>query len=105
VSFGYTLWWATFCHPQRHGAEIDQLFRQVVEAYLQGRWNDARRALEQILALDEADTDALMQLGTLYVRIDQPHAARRAFRQCLEYEGGAKWRWEIEQALSRSGGG
>ena len=29
--------------------------------------------------------------------------ARRAFRQCLELEGGAKWRWEIRQALARLG--
>ena len=55
--------------------------------------------------MDETDADALMQLGTLYVRIEQPAPARRAFRQCLELEGGAKWRWEIHQALARLGEG
>jgi hypothetical protein len=104
VSCGYTLWWAVFCHPERHRAQIDQLFREAVEAYLRGHWNESRRRFEQILSLDEADADALMQLGSLYVRIDQPTAARRAFRQCLEHDGCAKWRWEIEQVLSRLGG-
>ena len=68
---------------------------------MQGHWNEARRRLERILAMDETDADALMQLGTLYVRAEQPALARRAFRQCLELEGGARWRWEVEQALAR----
>jgi hypothetical protein len=98
---GYTLWWIWRCHPERHRTEIDQLFRESTEHYLQGRWNEARRRIEQILAMDETDSDALMQLGTLYLRTDQPTLARRAFRQCLELESGAKWRWEISQALAR----
>ena len=100
---GYTLWWVWLCHPERHRAEIDRLFREATESYLQGRWNEARRRFERILAMDETDADALMQLGTLFVRTEQPGLARRAFRQCLELEGGAKWRWEIQQALARLG--
>ena len=53
--------------------------------------------------MDESDSDALMQLGTLYVRTHQPTSARRAFRQCLESKHGAKWRWEIQQALAGLG--
>jgi hypothetical protein len=105
ASLGYTLWWVWLCHPERHRAEIDRLFREAIEAYLQGRWNESRRRIERILAMDETDADALMQLGTLFVRTDQPALARRAFRQCLEREGGAKWRWEIHQALARLGDG
>jgi tetratricopeptide (TPR) repeat protein len=105
AGLGYTCWWLWRCHPERHRAEIDRLFREAIEHYLQGRWNEARRRLEQILALDETDADALMQLGTLYLRADQPEMARRAFRQCLELEGGAKWRWEIGQALSQTSEG
>jgi Flp pilus assembly protein TadD len=77
------------------------LFREALEHYLQGRWNEARRRLEQILTLNENDADALMQLGTLFVRTQQPAMARRAFRHCLELESGTKWRWEINQALSQ----
>ena len=105
AGLGYTLWWIWRCHPERHQAEIDRLFREALEHYLQGHWSEARRRLEQVLALDETDADALMQLGTLFVRTDQPDLARRTFRQCLELEGGAKWRWEIGQALSRLGDG
>lgn len=104
-SLAYTLWWVWLCHPERHRVEIDRLYREAAEAYLQGRWNDARRRLEQILARDETDADALMQLGTLFVKTDQPALARRTFRQCLELEAGSKWRWEIDTALARLGGG
>ena len=103
ASFAYTLWWVWLCHPQRFRQEIERLFRDAMEAYLQGRWNDSRKRIERILAIDETDADALLQLGTLHVRLHQPVLARRAFRQCLELEGGAKWRWEIEQALTRLG--
>jgi len=98
---GYTHWWLWRCHPGRHREDIDRLYREATEHYLQGRWNEARRRFEQILAMDETDADALMQLGTLFVRTDQPALARRSFRQCLDLEKGAKWRWEISQFLSR----
>jgi len=105
ASFGYTLWWIWLCHPERHRVEIDRLYREATESYMRGRWNESRRRLERILAMDETDADALMQLGTLFARTEQPALARRAFRQCLELEGGAKWRWEINQALARLGDG
>jgi Flp pilus assembly protein TadD len=58
-----------------------------------------------VLARDETDADALLQLGTIYARTGQAALARRAFRQCLDLEGGARWRWEIAQALGRLGEG
>lgn len=103
VGLGYTLWWVWRCHPERHRADIDRVYREATEQYLQGRWNESRRLFERVLAMDETDADALMQLGTLLLRTDQPALARRTFRQCLELEGGAKWRWEIGRALSRMG--
>jgi len=102
ASLGYTVWWVGLCHPDRHRGEIERLFREAQEAYLQGRWNDAKRRLERILSRDETDADALMQLGSIYLRTDQAALARHAFHQCLELKGGAKWRWEIQQALSRA---
>ncbi|WZO96141.1 tetratricopeptide repeat protein [Isosphaeraceae bacterium EP7] len=100
ASLCYTLWWIWRCHPERHRDEIDRLYRDAIESYLQGRWNESRRRFEQILTMDETDADTLMRLGTLFVRTEQPGSARRAFRQCLELEGGAKWRWEINRALA-----
>jgi hypothetical protein len=104
ASLTYTLWWVGFCHPERHREEIEGLFREAHEAYLQGRWTDAKRRIERILVMDESDIDALMQLGTIYSRIDQSALARQTFRQCLELQGGSKWRWEIQQALRRLDG-
>jgi cytochrome c-type biogenesis protein CcmH/NrfG len=101
ASLSYAVWWVGFCHPDRHAREIDKLFREAQEAYLQGRWSEAKARLERILARDESDADVLMQLGSLYVRTQQASLARRTFLQCLELKGGVKWRWEIEQALRR----
>jgi tetratricopeptide (TPR) repeat protein len=103
TSLGYTLWWLWLLHPEGHRGEIDGLFREATEAYLQGRWQEARLRFERIVAIDDTDADALMQLGTLFVRTDQPALARRAFRQCLETERGSKWCWEVQQALARLG--
>jgi len=103
TSLGYTVWWVGLCHPDRYRQEIERLFREAHEAYLQGRWVESKRRIEQILARDETDADALMQLGSLYVRAQQPSLARHAFLQCLESKGGAKWRWEIQQAIARLG--
>jgi hypothetical protein len=101
TSLGYTVWWVGLCHPDRHRHEIEKLFREAHELYLQGRFSDSRRRLERILARDETDADALMQLGTLYLRTEQPILARRTFQQCLQLGEGVKWRWEIQQALAR----
>jgi hypothetical protein len=103
MSFGYTVWWIGLCHPDRHRQEIERLFREAQETYLQGRWSESKKRIEQILARDETDADALMQLGSLYVRTREPSLARRAFLQCLESSQGAKWRWEIQRALARLG--
>jgi hypothetical protein len=101
MSFGYTVWWIGLCHPDRHRPEIERLFREAQEAYLQGRWSESKKRIERILARDETDADALMQLGSLYVRTREPSMARRAFLQCLESSRGSKWRWEIQRALAR----
>jgi tetratricopeptide (TPR) repeat protein len=104
ASLAYTVWWIAICHPDRHRAEIDRLYREAQEAYLQGRWRDSKRKLERILSWDETDADALLQLATLYQRTDRPDLARQALQQCLQLRQGEKWRWEIQQALARLGG-
>jgi len=101
ASSSYTVWWVGFCHPEHHAREIDKLFREAQEAYLQGRWSASKNSLEQILARDDGDADALMQLGSIYLRTQQPALARRTFLQCLELSNGGKWRWEIQRALAR----
>ncbi|GIW86609.1 MAG: hypothetical protein KatS3mg108_0933 [Isosphaeraceae bacterium] len=97
----YTVWWLWRLHPDRHRQEIDRLFREALELYLQGRWSEARQRCELILARDETDADCLMQLGMIYVRSGHPDLAQSVFRQCLDLEGGRRWRWEISQALQQ----
>jgi hypothetical protein len=104
ATLGYTVWWVGLCHPERHRREIERLFREAHEAYLQGRWSDSKRRIERILAWDETDADALMQLGSIYLRTRQPALARRTFQQALESKAGFKWQWEITQALRRLDG-
>ena len=96
----YTLWWLWRCHPEGYRGEIDRLYREAMGLYLQGRWDEARRNLETLLARDESDADALIQLATIYAKSGQKALAVRSFRQCLDVEGGSKWRWEVEQALA-----
>ena len=67
-------------------------------AQSQEEWLGKLKKFVQDYPKAEDTPDALMQLGSLFVRTEQPALARRAFRQCLELEGGAKWRWEIHQA-------
>jgi tetratricopeptide (TPR) repeat protein len=101
AAFSYTSWWLWRRHPARHREAIDALYREAVELYLQGRWDESRRTLERLLALDESDADALMQLGSLYLRTGQSALARSTFRQCLDLDSGSKWRWEIGLAIAR----
>jgi cytochrome c-type biogenesis protein CcmH/NrfG len=104
LSLAYTLWWLWRCHPESHREAIDQHFHQAVDLYLQGRWEHSRRRLEQTLALDENDADAWMQLGSLFVRTGRADEGRHALRQCLVVDPTRKWRWEVEQALTRLDG-
>jgi tetratricopeptide (TPR) repeat protein len=100
MTLAYTGWWLWRCHPERHLAEIDRLFREAMELYLQGKWRDSIQRCEEILARDESDAEALLQIGLVRLRAGQPLLARQAFRDCLKTERGAQWRWEIEHALA-----
>jgi tetratricopeptide (TPR) repeat protein len=102
ATLAYTAWWTLRCHPERHREEIDALHRSALELYLQRRWNEARGACERIVAMDENDADALMQLGRIHQRSGRLDHAREAFRQCLDLKAGQKWRWEIQEALAAS---
>ena len=100
VSFAYTLCWVGFCHPDRHRSEIDRLFREAQEAYLQGRWLDSRRGSSGSWRW----TRPMPMRHTTGESLSFERTAGLAptFRQCLEWHG-AQWRWEIQQALARLG--
>ena len=99
ATLAYTAWWLWQCHPERHRAEIDRLFRDALELYLRGRWMDARKQCEAILIRNENDVETMLQLGLIHARTGQADLARQTFRHCLELDGGNRWKWEIQQAL------
>jgi tetratricopeptide (TPR) repeat protein len=101
ATLGYTLWWLWRCHPERHRVEIERLFRESLDHYLHGRWNEARRCCEAILTRDEDDVEAVLQLAYIHARTGRPDLARHAFHQCLQTDPNGKWRWEVKRALAR----
>jgi len=100
-----TAWWLGMRHPARFAQQIDLLYREGLQEYIQGRWQEARERFERIVQTDSTDADALMQLGMIFTHTGQPVQARRAFRQCLELDREHKWRWEIRHELARLGDG
>ncbi len=104
TTLAYTAWWLWRCHPERHRAEIDQLFREALELYLRGCWVEARNRCEMILSRNENDAEALLQLGLIHTRTGQNDLARQNLLHCLELEGGRRWKWEIHQTLQRLNG-
>jgi hypothetical protein len=92
ASLDDSVWWVRCRHPERRWIEIDRHFRQAHEAFLQRRWGESRRRIEQVLATDGSDRGAIMQLGAVYVPTNRLTLTRRASRPCLEWKHGAKWR-------------
>ena len=101
TTLAYTAWWLWRCHPERHRAEIDQLFREALELYLRGRWVESRNCCEAILVRNENDVETMLQLGLIHARTGQTDLARQTFRHCLELDGGSRWKWEIQQAIKQ----
>ena len=101
LAMGYSVWWGWRWHPDQHAAQIEKLYRDGFNHYIQEHWNESRRACEQLLTLNEADVDALHLLGMSLSRLGHGDLARRAFRECMQIPEGKKWGWEIERELQR----
>ena len=97
----WTVVWAWKFHPEKFQMEIERLFRESGDAYLNGRWGESRDQLERIVALNPSDTEALLRLARLLERTDETELARRVLDQCGDTPGASKWRWEIEQMSGR----
>jgi cytochrome c-type biogenesis protein CcmH/NrfG len=97
----WTVVWVWRFHPEKFAIEIERLYLLSGESYLQGRWTESRIQLEQVVALNPSDTEALMRLARLLERTGQADQARRALDQCRDTPGSARWVWEIEQMAQR----
>jgi tetratricopeptide (TPR) repeat protein len=97
----WTVVWVWRFHPEKFEKEIERLYMLSGESYLQGRWTESRIQLEQVVALNPSDTEALMRLARLLERTGQTDQARRALDQCRDTSGASRWVWEIEQMAQR----
>lgn len=97
----WTAMWAWKFHPERFHEEIQKLFRSSSDFYLQGRWAESRDQLENLVALDSSDTEALLRLTRVLERTGETALARRTLDQCRETPGAASWSWEIAQIAKR----
>lgn len=97
----WTVVWVWRFHPEKFAIEIERLYLLSGESYLQGRWTESRIQLEQVVAFNPSDTEALMRLARLLERTGQADQARRALDQCRDTPGSARWVWEIEQMAQR----
>ena len=97
----WTVVWAWKFHPEKFRQEIDRLFRESNDNYLKGRWALARDQLENLIAIDPQDTEALLRLTRVLYRTGEKSLAFRALSQCKDTPGAARWQWEIEQMASQ----
>jgi hypothetical protein len=93
--------WVWKFHPERFQEEIQKLFLVSSECYLQGRWAETRDHLESLIALDAADTQALLRLTRVLEITGETALARRTLDQCRESPGAHDWQWEIDQMARR----
>ncbi|RLT10659.1 MAG: hypothetical protein DWI24_08300 [Planctomycetota bacterium] len=97
----WTVVWVCWFHPEKFEKDIDRLYRLSSESYLQGRWAESRSQLEQVVALNPSDTEALLRLARLLERTGQVGLSKRVLVQCRDTPGAARWIWEIEQMVQR----
>jgi tetratricopeptide (TPR) repeat protein len=78
----------------------DERFKEVLKAYLQGRYVEAEAACRALLRQDPDDADAMLQLGTIARRRGRLAAARRFFRRARYLDDQGKWDGEIGRELA-----
>jgi tetratricopeptide (TPR) repeat protein len=69
---------------QSRSAAAQNLLRQGWAAFQQGRWSEARQALEEVLALDPRHADALRLLAETHARSGDREAAAAALESLLQ---------------------
>ena len=79
------------------------LFRQAQAEYLSGNWFQAEQRLQELLAVDESDTDVRLMLATLYRRLGRLVDAEKQLGLVDEFDRAGKWHWEVAQELDRLG--
>ena len=85
---------------RRTSEERDRQFRHAVEAYLQGRTDDAEAALGRLLRSDPDDVEATLWMGSVARRRGDAALARRHLVRARYLDDAGKWDFEIGRELA-----
>jgi tetratricopeptide (TPR) repeat protein len=81
--------------------ESETLYRGALEKYLQGKYEDSLRNLRRLLWLKSSDLEARLLIAEIYRQTGKISQAKRALKKIRRLDEQDKWRWEVEEALSR----
>jgi len=78
----------------------DDLFREALEATLQGRLDDAEAACRRLLRLDPDDVEATLHLASLARRRGHVAAARRYLARTRYLDDDGRWDFQVGRELA-----
>jgi tetratricopeptide (TPR) repeat protein len=76
------------------------LFIRAQTEYLRGHWVEAQTLLEQLIRRDPEDVESHLLLASVYRRTQRIDLSRCQLRQIEDFEGAARWRFEIGRELA-----
>ena len=81
--------------------EGENLYRCALKKYLQGDYGECLRELRRLLRLKFRDIEARLLMAEVYRQTGKISRAKRALKKTKRLDERGKWRWEIEEGLSR----
>jgi len=81
--------------------EGEDLYRCALEKYLQGEYEESLRHLRRLLRLNSSDLEARLLTAEIYRQMGRIPRAKRALKKIRRLDEQDKWRWEVEESLSR----
>lgn len=86
---------------QQIQAEADRQLMAAQQRYLCGDWLAAERLLLDLLKADKHDIEANLLLATVWRHLGRPSHALRRLKRIARLEAADRWRFEMEQELSK----
>ncbi|MHB0956406.1 MAG: tetratricopeptide repeat protein [Pirellulaceae bacterium] len=104
VFWGSGVWRGLRQHTPAGDAEWAQgqqdLFIRAQTEYLRGHWVEAQTVLEQLIRRDPEDVESHLLLASVYRRTQRLDLSRCQLRQLEDFQGAARWRFEIRRELA-----
>jgi predicted Zn-dependent protease len=82
-------------------SQLDQMFREAQQRYLENDWVAAEQLLLKLLKQDARDVEARLMLSTLWRHQGRREEALRQLDRLERLEAADKWRQEIAAELER----